>query len=68
MEQKEAIKYQQSIDYFMDTPQDRKWLADCVLNSSPYMTNEQCRMIEITLADGKGAGFVAMEGTFDDIS
>lgn len=28
--------------------------ADCVLNSSPLMTNEQCRMIEITLADGKG--------------
>lgn len=50
MERKEAIKYQQVIDEFMDSAQDRKWLADCVLKSSPYMTNEQCRMIEITLA------------------
>lgn len=68
MERKEAIKYQQAIDEFMDSAQDKKWLADCVLKSSPYMTNEQCRMIEITLADGKGCGFKAMEATFDDIS
>lgn len=68
MERKEAIKYQQEIDLFMDSAIDRKWLADCVLKSSPSMTNEQCRMIEITLADGKGAGFKAMEATFNDIS
>ena len=64
MTKKEAIGYQQAIDCFMDSTQDRKWLADCVLNSSPLMTNEQCRMIEITLADGKGCGFTAMENTF----
>lgn len=65
MERKEAVEYQKAIDFFMDSHRDRKWLADCVLKSSPYMTNEQCRMIEITLADGKGNGFTAMEGTFD---
>lgn len=64
MERKEAIKYQQAIDEFMDSAKDRKWLADCVLKSSPAMTNEHCRMIEITLADGKGCGFTAMENTF----
>jgi len=52
----------------MNTAEDMKWLADCVLKSSPQMTNEQCRMIEITLSDGKGAGFKAMEDTFYDIS
>lgn len=65
MKRKEAVEYQKAIDFFMDSPRDRQWLADCVLKSSPSMTNEHCRMIEITLADGKGSGFTAMEGTFD---
>lgn len=65
MTKTEALKYQHEIDYFMDSTTDKKWLANCVLKSSPYMTNEHCRMIEITLADGKGSGFKAMENTFD---
>lgn len=61
----EALRYQQSIDLFMDSATDREWLAKCVLKSSPSMTNEHCRMIEITLCDGKGAGFKAMKHTFE---
>ncbi len=64
MTQAEALKYQQAIDLFMDSQNDRKWLADCVLKSSPGMTNEHCRMIEITLCDGKGSGYRAMQDTF----
>jgi hypothetical protein len=47
MTRKEAIRYQQVIDEFMDSAKDRKWLADCVLKSSPAMTNEHCRNVKI---------------------
>jgi hypothetical protein len=47
MTRKEVIRYQQVIDEFMDSAKDRKWLADCVLKSSPAMTNEYCRNVKI---------------------
>lgn len=66
MTKSEALRYQQEIDSLMDSVADRKWLAECVAKSSPTMTNEHCRMIEITLCDGKGAGYNAMKNTFEE--